>query len=67
MQTTCKDCPDRYPGCHDHCEKYQSRRAADWELKKKIRDETRGGYEMMKLYSEKKNKKLKKYPKGDIW
>lgn len=17
----CKDCPDRYPGCHDHCEK----------------------------------------------
>lgn len=18
----CKDCPDRYPGCHDHCEKY---------------------------------------------
>lgn len=20
----CKDCPDRYPGCHDKCEKYQA-------------------------------------------
>lgn len=19
----CKDCPDRYPGCHDSCEKYK--------------------------------------------
>ena len=19
----CKDCPDRYPGCHDHCKTYQ--------------------------------------------
>lgn len=21
---TCKDCPDRYPACWDHCEKYQA-------------------------------------------
>ena len=20
----CKDCPDRYPGCHDNCEKYKA-------------------------------------------
>lgn len=20
--TVCKDCPDRYPACHDRCEKY---------------------------------------------
>ena len=20
----CKDCPDRYPGCHSKCEKYQA-------------------------------------------
>lgn len=20
--TVCKDCPDRHPACHDHCEKY---------------------------------------------
>lgn len=19
----CKDCPDRFPGCHDHCDKYK--------------------------------------------
>lgn len=22
-QSPCKDCPDRYLGCHDRCEKYQ--------------------------------------------
>ena len=22
----CKFCEDRYPGCHDHCEKYQTAR-----------------------------------------
>lgn len=20
----CQNCPDRYPGCHDHCEKYKA-------------------------------------------
>lgn len=24
---TCKGCLDRYPGCHDKCEKYKSERA----------------------------------------
>lgn len=23
MMPPCKDCPDRYTACHDHCEKYQ--------------------------------------------
>lgn len=23
----CKDCAERYPGCHDHCEKYQEDKA----------------------------------------
>ena len=22
MKAPCKDCPDRYPGCHAKCEKY---------------------------------------------
>lgn len=22
-----KDCPERYPGCHDHCDKYKTARA----------------------------------------
>jgi hypothetical protein len=25
--TCCKDCPDRYPGCHGSCEKYKEQRA----------------------------------------
>lgn len=25
--TCCKDCPDRYPGCHGQCEKYKAERA----------------------------------------
>lgn len=30
---TCRDCPDKHPGCHDHCEKYQSA-LAEWKEKK---------------------------------
>ena len=30
---TCKDCPDRYIACHDHCEKYQ-KALAEWKEKK---------------------------------
>ena len=25
--TCCKDCPERYPGCHGKCEKYKKARA----------------------------------------
>lgn len=24
MTPPCKDCPDRYIACHDHCEKYKT-------------------------------------------
>lgn len=24
MTAPCKDCPDRYPGCHSKCDKYQA-------------------------------------------
>lgn len=30
---TCKDCPDRYPGCHDKCEKYRKEKA-EWDKTK---------------------------------
>lgn len=23
LKPPCLDCPDRYPACHDHCERYQ--------------------------------------------
>lgn len=25
----CKGCPDRYPGCHDHCKTFQDIKAAN--------------------------------------
>lgn len=25
----CKNCPDRYPACHDHCEKYKEAKVLD--------------------------------------
>lgn len=31
--TCCKDCPDRYPGCHGKCEKYIKERA-DYDAKR---------------------------------
>lgn len=30
----CKDCPERYLGCHDHCEKYQMAHS-EWVAHKK--------------------------------
>ena len=30
---SCKDCGDRYPGCHDKCEKYKAEKAAHDERK----------------------------------
>lgn len=33
--TCCKDCPNRYPGCHDHCGKYQSQKKQYEEMKAK--------------------------------
>lgn len=44
MTNPCKDCVDRYPGCHSHCEKYKSWKA-EWdsfkekERKRKEQDE----------------------------
>lgn len=29
----CYKCPDRYPGCHDHGDKYQQKRA-EWDALK---------------------------------
>lgn len=38
---TCKDCGDRYVGCHDQCEKYRmfkANRKAENEKKREYRD-----------------------------
>jgi hypothetical protein len=33
---SCKDCGNRYPGCHGTCEKYKADKAKHDELKAKI-------------------------------
>lgn len=30
----CKDCPDRYTACHDHCDKYKAWKAEKDAVKK---------------------------------
>ena len=37
MKNPCKDCPDRYPGCHSKCERYKSWKKEWDELKEKER------------------------------
>ena len=34
---SCMNCQNRYPGCHDHCQKYQAEKAAH-EKEKAARD-----------------------------
>lgn len=33
---SCKDCEDRYPACHDTCEKYQKAKEESEERKQRI-------------------------------
>lgn len=35
MVTCCKDCEERHPACHDHCEKYIRQKAEIAEIKRK--------------------------------
>ena len=35
---SCKDCPDRYSGCHDVCDSYQKRKAEREERNAAIKE-----------------------------
>ena len=39
MKAPCYGCPDRYPGCHDHCDKYKEWKAKYDEAKKRSEEE----------------------------
>lgn len=30
----CKNCPDRYPACHDNCDRYKEAKAKNLEIEK---------------------------------
>ena len=37
MKAPCRGCGERYPGCHDHCERYQEASTKWEEYKMRIR------------------------------
>ena len=60
MQTTCKDCPDRYPGCHDHCPKYLEQKAKNEEYKKQVKHAMRVDSEFISIRSKQKTRTIRK-------
>ena len=36
---SCKDCTDRFPGCHDRCERYKADKEANEAVKQARHDE----------------------------
>lgn len=53
---TCRDCEDRYPACHDSCEKYR-KASADWQKRK---DKIRKAKKEAQMYDEYKINKIKR-------
>lgn len=45
MVCPCKDCkpPDRYPGCHSHCDDYKSWKDEDSQIKQALKEVVRPG------------------------
>lgn len=54
--TCCKDCPDRYPGCHGKCEKYIKERS-DYDAK---RSEYRKKYDIDSKLAEQRFDSIRK-------
>ena len=63
---TCKDCPNRYPACHDHCRIYLDEKERKEQAKEEIRKNALQDTVMKRMYSQKKEKRIKRY--GDrMW
>lgn len=65
----CKDCQERYPACHDKCEKYQAERAENLQEKEKyykeaILDIMADDYEIKKCMKKIQVNYKHKYKKG---
>lgn len=55
----CKDCKDRYLGCHDRCEKYQQFKKRNDEIREKERREKLINFEYWATTKIHKNKRQK--------
>lgn len=60
----CKGCADRYPACHDHCERYLAIKAENDVIRHKMQNDI--GRVFNNMSAEKKMKRQKKF-KGDVW
>ena len=56
ISTVCKECFDRYPGCHDHCDKYKQAKE-DFDNRKKIIFKAKQYDELYLTYMRSKRKK----------
>ena len=56
IESPCKDCPDRYLGCHDHCEKFQAFREKKAEARARMYEERRGDIE---YWGSRRNSKMR--------
>lgn len=59
--TTCKDCPDRYLGCHDHCDRYQAEKAKSDKEREEWVKKNYGEYQLIAIKTQKKARRLRKY------
>ena len=60
--TVCRDCKERYPACHDYCEKYKEQKQSELDALKSDRKQRTGDYILHQMYSErmvKRNKRKK--------
>ena len=57
MNNPCKNCTDRDPGCHAHCEKYIGWKKGYLDERKAINDVKYKDYEFMRLVRDRKDKK----------
>lgn len=64
--TVYRNCHDRYPACHDHCERYLTEKATEQQALDNYRDKNRGNSQLKQIYSERKVKKMRRF-KDDLW
>lgn len=60
----CRECTDRYPACHDYCEKYQEASEKWKSFKKQVKDEK---FDEYFAYKVDKIKKEEKKRRGKTW
>lgn len=56
----CKDCEERYPACHDTCQRYQAEKKADLDARMRYKEKNLGNTQLHQIASDRFAKRLKK-------